>query len=343
MNQMTRHIRFLTSLTLLLGIFCATAPRQSVLTTKFENVKKSAEEIRAVLYRTVVRFDGVIEDAADSIKRNTNDMAIQRNALLWKMYGIPAIHQAAFHPDPVVGLLDIKALMIQMYNFFETGAGAQAFGKWQSIAIDGLEKYSLELDKTMRDLTVSGDITVTQEGIQVWADENPMEDFYFQRASTAAVFDTLLYDERRGLFDATGLIADGMSDLSGRMNILMEYMPRQARWQAEYLLLVESSKLMNTVIDSLQFQLNALLDSIDMQRIATLVHLQNERIILTDFLDAERIVLFQDANTLTNKMMADVKGIIDDLRGMAILLGIVLLGIPLTLGIIIGRMIGRKG
>ena len=343
MSQVSRRIIVLIALVSIFATYCSTAPRQSVLAAKFEDVEKSSEELRAVLHRTTLRFTGVIEECADEIKEQATDVTIQRNVLLWKMYGIPAVHQAAFHPDPVAGLLDINALTFQMSDFFETGYGKQAFGEWQHIARDGLKKHRLELNETMRHLTISGDITVTQQHIRAWADENPMEDFHFQRVSISTMLDTMLYDERRGLFDATALIADGMNDLSGRMKIYTEYLPRQARWQAEYLLLVESSKFMKTVMDSLQSQLNAMLDSINVQRVATLYELQRERIALTDFVQTERIAFVHELNTLTDRSMIDIKGVVDHLRGLGILLGIVLIGVPLALGIIIGRIMQRKG
>jgi hypothetical protein len=191
-------------------------------------------------------------------------------------------------------------------------------------------------------MTKSGDIAALQEYVRSWADEHPIEDFYFQRISFAVLLDSLAYDEKRGLFDATGIIADGMNDLSGRLDIYAEYLPRQARWQAEYLLLVESTQLANYVLDSLQFQLNAMLDSINIQRVATLEELQRERIVLTDFIRTERIAFVQELNKIMDKLLAPVNGLVDRLPGMGMLVGIILIGIPLVVGIIIGRITRRR-
>ena len=343
MNQVSRRIIVLTALGSIFATFCSTTPRQSALAARFKDVEKNIVEMRAVLHRNTVRFAAVIEESADSIKKETRDVQIQRNALLWTMYGIPAVHQAAFHPDPVAGLLDLKTLAIQMYNFFETGHGQHSFGEWQHIALDGLEKYHLALNEAIRAMTISGDITVAQEYVRSWADEYPVEDLYFQRTPFTVLLDSLMYDEKRGLFDATGLIADGMNDLSGRMNIYTEYIPRQARWQVEYLLLMESTKIINMVIDSVQFQLNSILDSINIQRIATLYELQKERIALTDFVRSERVAVFDELHVLRDKSITDIRGVVDNLRGIGIVLIIVLIGVPLTLGVIIGRMIRQKG
>ncbi len=343
MHSVSRPIAVLIVFVSTLVIVCATAPRQSALTVKFENVAKNIEEIRAVLHRNTARFAAAIEKSADKIKEKTGDEKIKRNTLLWKMYGIPAVHQAAFNPDPVAGFLDMKTLLVQMYDFFATGAGKHVFGEWQSIALNDLEEYHRELDDVMSNMTKSGDITVLQEYIRSWADGNPIEDLYFQRTSFTVLLDSLMYNEKRGLFDATGMIADGVNDLSGRLNIYTEYLPRQARWQAEYLLLVESTQLTNDLIDSLEFQLNAMLDSINMQRIATLHEMQRERIVLTDFIETERIAFVQDLNTLMDRLLDPVHNIVDRLRGAAILAGIMLILIPLTLGIVIGRITRRKG
>lgn len=343
MRSIARPIPAILIAVSIFSTYCATAPRQSALTVRFEDVAKNIEEIRAVLYRNAARFTTTIEESADKIKERTLDSQIQRNTLLWKMYGIPAVHQAAFHPDPVAGFLDMKTLLVQMCDFFATGEGKNAFGEWQNIALSDLEAYQRDFDDVMSSMTKSGDITTLQEYVHSWADEHTIEDFYFQRISFAVLLDSLAYNEKRGLFDATGIIADGVNDLSGRMNIYAEYLPRQARWQAEYLLLAEGAQLSNSLVDSLQFQLNAMLDSINMQRIATLEELQRERIALTDFVHTERIAFTQELNTLMDKLLDPVNELVGRIPGVGILVGIILIGIPLALGIIIGRITHRKG
>ena len=340
---MSRRIVVLCAFVSIFVTYCATAPRKSALTVKSEDVAKNIEEIRAVLYRNAARFAAVIEESADKIKGQTSDEQIQRNALLWKMYGIPAIHQAAFHPDPVAGFLDTKTLLVQMHDFFATGAGKNTFGELQNIALEGLTKFDLELTEVMRGMTKSGDITVPQGYTRTWADQHRIEDLYFKRISFTVALDSLMYDKKHGLFDATGMIADGMNDLSSRMNIYIEYLPRQARWQAEYLLLAEGTTFMNKSMDSLQLQLNAMLDSINMQRIATLYELQRERIALTDFVQTERIVFVQELNTIMDRLLDPINNAVDRLPSVGILVGIILIGIPLMLGIIIGRFTRRKG
>ena len=71
----------------------------------------SAGEIRIRAVQLGREFSAEIERAADSIRSLTDEPSIRRHALLWKMYAIPAAHEAVLLPDPAASIIDAIARM----------------------------------------------------------------------------------------------------------------------------------------------------------------------------------------------------------------------------------------
>ncbi len=100
----------------------------------------SATELRARLYELPQRLGGIVEVAADRIRLESSDPAVRRRALLWEADGIPALYAAALRPDPLAGALDLAVFVYQMEYYLEDGAGKDAFGPQQEIALGAVQK-----------------------------------------------------------------------------------------------------------------------------------------------------------------------------------------------------------
>ncbi len=66
------------------------------------SISASESEIRFRVVELGRLFSTEIERAADSIRALTGEPSIRRHALLWKMYAIPAAHEAVLLPDPAL-------------------------------------------------------------------------------------------------------------------------------------------------------------------------------------------------------------------------------------------------
>lgn len=317
-NEYGRHV--LTNLILLLGFFlvaggCRTAPKQTHLMSTYENVKISSLELKIRTHKFEGRFSGIVEQAADEIIDQTSDQKIRERALLWKMYAIPAAQKAIFQYDPLASLVDIWALCIQMREYFIEGAGKDAFGDWQTIAVDASELLESEIIAIAKKVTRSGDISKGQDFVDFWASENPIESPLFTRRSTTELFASVMAETKFSLSSTVFTVAESIIFISNRMNSYLDFLPKQGRWQVEFLTnkLVQhedidtglenfSSMAGSTeravdmaeqVPEIIQNERIALLKEMDRQRIATLDELKNERMAILDSMQKERIAVLE--------------------------------------------------
>ena len=178
---------------------CSTAPpRQTAFMSGTENVDVTSMEVRIHAYGYAERFSARVETAADEILAVTEDADVARNALLWKMNALPAMHLAVFQPDPLIGFLDAWTLTVQMGDFFTTGAGRDAFGPLQSIAVEASEALERAVGEVIASVTVSGDAPWGERTVRAWADSHPITSMEFLRETTASEFADVLGQDQAG-------------------------------------------------------------------------------------------------------------------------------------------------
>jgi hypothetical protein len=151
-----------------------------------ENVDLTSTELRLHVYGYAERFSADVERAADEILAGTEDAHVTRNALLWKMNALPAMHVAVFQSDPLMGFLDAWTLTVQMRHFFTTGAGRNAFGPLQSIAVEASEALERAVGEVVASVTVSGDAPEGEQIVRAWEDSHPITSMEFLRETTAS-------------------------------------------------------------------------------------------------------------------------------------------------------------
>lgn len=281
----------------------------------YENVSISSLELKIRIHKFEERFSGIVEQAADEIIDQTSDQKIRERALLWKMYAIPAAQKAIFQYDPLVSLIDIWALCIQMREYFIEGAGKDAFGDWQAIAVDASELLESEIIAIAREVTSSGDISKGQDLVNSWASENPIESPLFIRRSTTELFASVMGETKFSLSSTVFTVAESIIFISNRMNSYLDFLPKQGRWQVEYLTskfvqredidagLENFSSIAGSteravdmtekIPEIIQNERIALLREINRQRVATLNELKNERMVILDSMQKERIAVLE--------------------------------------------------
>ncbi len=303
---------------------CQGLPQQTAFMATSTAITASMGELRVRAVQLGRQFSMEIERAADSIRAVSDEPAVRRHALLWKMYAIPAAHEAVLLPDPALSIMDVWAFAKQMEQYFDRGAGRDVFGPHQQIALDAVQR----LDRAVLDQAVLvTDSTRNVEGVRAqmdaFVDQYPIQGPQFGRTSIAVVSADLLGTNVGSAVAAVGDINQTVGEIADRLAFHNEYLLKQASWTILQLLeevaydtsvtaalasatealrnasalaeglpaLVESERA--TVVDALRRELAVLLQSVDVQRVATLQVLSAELAVLIDAIERERVIAFE--------------------------------------------------
>jgi hypothetical protein len=195
-----------------------------------------SRQARVWIYEIADRLAGEIERSADEIRAAAEEPRARRAALEWKTEGVPALYRAAFQPDIVIAVADMWLLIVQMQQFFESGAGREWLGEHADEAAETSRRMERDLVDFIK--SVGGDPEQTQAGLLVheFAAQNPILASIASRPTAAAALADRLRTGKIGTFEAVGTLVEGFGELSDRLSVYGEQMPKQVRWQAELLL-----------------------------------------------------------------------------------------------------------
>lgn len=279
------------------------------LLDRLEEPKMTVEELRARNYDFVLRFSARVEEAAYRISSGSQDLRLARFALYWVSSAVPTAQSAAFQADPASALIDLWALSLQQEQFFDRGAGRDLFGDWQGLVVSSSREILQDVESIMKGVASEAEYARFRERIAQWVDENPIESLLFTRASTVPLTTAALGGYPSGTFAAIGNMADEVRDLSARMSIYAELLPKQVRWQGALLLSAEAAGtgLIQTMRDielhaAEMRHITEFLDSvpalISAERAAVMSDITAERLAVTRELDElldEKIALMLEA------------------------------------------------
>jgi hypothetical protein len=232
---MTRISLLLASL--LLPVSCQSSAKPERLIDEVEDAQIGERELRLRVFEYAREFGNVVEAAAGEIAEKTDDRFLRRRALLWQMSVIPACYSAASHDDAVAALVDVWALAVQMRVYFEEGDGRGIYGELQPLAVGAARELEQAVERLADSVPASGEATRGRELVHEWVKNNPMHGPLFARPSTAADVSTLTWAPGVGTFGAIRKMEERLAAIAERMSLYVEHLPRQARWQAGYLLL----------------------------------------------------------------------------------------------------------
>jgi len=302
---------------------CISTPKKSSMMKDAKNLQDmTSAELRLKVHAFAGRFEGTVAGAADTILDNADDPVIRRNALAWKLYAVPEGQKAAFHYDPLAGLIDVAALCGQMKQFFGPGGGGQdLFGEWQGVAVQASDRLDEEVWELGESLTLSGDVTEVRQSVAEWVADHTIDDVTMVRNSTRDLSAKMASEAGSGAGAAIGGITDTVSDLSDRLTIYAASLPSQARWQAQMLVydMLDEAELENLgptteslansidriastveltpdlivrerakTLEELDAIAQALIDAIDRQRMATIDAVGIERLAVLAAIERER-------------------------------------------------------
>jgi len=292
---------------------CMSTQSVSPVAESLDSLGISNRGVREANIRVAYRYGLAVEQAADSIIMLAKDQAAKVNAYIWKIYCIPVIRQIYSQSDPVVSAFDGLAFSMQCREYFTTGIGKDRFGAHQQIALNAVETIERRLVEANRRYLTTANFDSLIATTSRWATKNPLTNHVFERASFFNEMDALLGRQDYSVGSAVGRIADDVDDLSGRLSLLSAQLPREARWQGEYLITDLALKERLNSIDTTMMSLRATFATLDEELrtdgvpvdITVIRQLHSTIKTALDQLSAERAIVMAEIDRLRVATFAD--------------------------------------
>lgn len=356
---------------LLLGASaCLTMPgrQKSELQAAIGGTHMSPAALRVRVRALAGRFSGELQTVAEDLATRTADPATRLALTRFKVNAIPQMQQALLQPDPVAALIDAWALLAQLRPALaELVRRGDLSAEFKATLGERFTAMESELADIWCELTGTRDASQVATQIHAWAADHPLTSLA-ARMSTVGLLAQLT--ERSGIrpLGAASLLLEDTQDLALRMDLLAEYAPRIARWQAEIFvreLLVDPSLLGSgetprEVLESIVRLLDSaegLPSLITRERIAAFEQIEAERLAFQAFVDRERTAAFEALAQERATALADSEKIGADLVDRAferandladrvllrlLLLAVVVGLIVVALGLIVVRRAGAR-
>ncbi|MFC2094415.1 hypothetical protein ACFLSH_02175 [Bacteroidota bacterium] len=296
---------------------CFSAPTETAL-MKEAGVKVSITEYKIRLREFGYRFVGIVELSADEIISKSADNEIKKQALLWKIYAIPAMIRSISINDPFASGVDAWILSVQMLQYFEDGYGKELFGEYQDIAITASRLIISDIENLAREIKRGDDISRGQKITRDWTNKNPLKNNKFLRVSALDTVAHIIGSKGYDLGGSVENIAVSVDDLKNQVTLYTNYLPKEIKWQIEYAAyemfgdstmgnimqnfntITQSTDRITKVVEGTPLLVEELqqssLDNINYQRLATLNALTDERIAVMESIKLERIAILEDIN-----------------------------------------------
>jgi hypothetical protein len=344
---------------------CGGSGQTSVFQSQMDTLGVTINQVRIGNLHKSIKIGNLVEQAADSIRAGSQDPMVRENALVWKMSVIPDFRRVLLYSDPVAAALDGQAFAVQMRHYLDGGPGNSLFGERQQIAVRAARTVE-SLFTSFTDTTGSVELKegVNRE-VEEWAREHPIDNRTFDRESVVPYLTKLRIGYVPSLPRTAGDIAENVSNISNHLNLYAAQVPREARWQAEYL--IDDMELVPRM-DSLQREADRALASVDslMRLIASgavtidipaLKSLHDDIVLLERMISAEREIVLADVerqrvvtlqeverygDVLLEKTSGQAVVIVDHLMLRVAQLAALLVIVIILSGLIVFRVLRRK-
>ncbi|MDA7861469.1 hypothetical protein N9B22_00210 [bacterium] len=303
----------------------------------------SSNKLRVLIDDFTLRYASHIEQTSDQILAQAPSTHVRRNALLWKINGINATFRASARKDPMGAFLDLWILVKQTDDLFDRESNA-LFGSFSLAQLNGHGKFNDRLLKIQK--TIGKDLPKLNDNIELgesfaadFAANFPIDNLQFDRESATSHYIAAVKEKSHETMEVLGRLESNVDELQGLVRLYAEFLPKQARWQAELLSLdvIEMSPLTDSLANLKQTtlaaqaisqtveQLPALVDherqsieiaineqrektvaQIEAMRLNTIDQLQQERRIVLESVNQERVIATEDLKQQLDKTLASV-------------------------------------
>lgn len=269
----------------------------------------NARRVRLSAQNLANLYMSTVELTADSIAKLSGEPAIQYAALEWKANAIPAFQRAMYQTDPLVSYVDGWTLIVQMRQFYDTGAGRTRFGPYQDVAVNGILAVETKIDSTALANRPPEVYDRFHNFVYSWADAHPLNDLFLRQSVGEAAMMHLSDDRPEGL-GQLGTLTEFATDAQQMSLMLATYIPKEVRWQSELLIssLADTTRLSPVLaaVDSMAVMraLTALIEHtpgmIAEERAALFTEISRERLAILENLEGQRIATLDAAVELIN-------------------------------------------
>ncbi|QYA25585.1 hypothetical protein G3I01_08695 [Gramella sp. MT6] len=316
-SNFSHRMRFIFSIFLILvfGIQgCTAQKKKKSVGPGGGEIEISQQELSSTMNDFFYRFERSIIESADNIIKASQDPAVDREALVWKMNSIPVANTAIYNSDPFLGYIDIAVFTYQMKLYFEKGAGKDLFGEQQDIAISTVNSLWEDLLDIGRNLVPDNDISEGARIVTDFAEKHPLTSSYFVRQSTIPVMTKIQNAEKVTFKRLAEDMSQGLDKMRAQLGSYMEVLPKQVRWESEFLI---DNALTNAELNSRFDSISNLLertvlvlesspDLIDNQREAAFKDISGERIAVLQALSMEREIILEEIKKERAIVLAEI-------------------------------------
>lgn len=229
--------------------------------------------LRAETFSYLEHFTHKVEATADEIIAATNDPQVKREALLWKIYAIPACMVAQDHPSPLVSFVDMWILTRQMRHFFENGPEKDAFGDQQMVVVRACRQLESQADELARVYFNEAGYARAAKRVSEIANGNPLDATGFDRPFSPKDIETIITGPDAGIFAMAQNLEVEVQKLQIKMGYYAALLPRIARWQAELftedLLDNEIAPIITDLQSGISEERQIILEDVNRQRVET--------------------------------------------------------------------------
>jgi hypothetical protein len=289
---------------------------QGLLEQLTPEAQLSSHQLRVLVSDFALRFNSRVEEGADRIIAQAPDSEIRKNAILWKKNATSSAFRAASRTDPLAAYLDIWILNRQMVALFVSPEGSRLFGPRQTIAVDTCRHLEPDLKGIYR--AIGADLPLGEDFVSQFAADYPIRNLYFERESLSTCYVQAINEPTRELYQAVGQLQENLADLQKLSMVYAEHLPKQARWEAE-LLLLDSADIEMVARPLAQF--SAMTDSIAQVTpiVTSLPELvQHETRVMRQFVSGERLDTMLRIDRMRQATMGDIQrerfAVLDALR-----------------------------
>jgi hypothetical protein len=316
----------------LLTAGCASSgtTRKGAAIKSAKNVKLSAAELSSRNQSLLALYSAEIEAAADKIILESQSRVTRRQALVWKAEAIPMMQRSLLNTDPVSAVVDTWVFIFQMRAYMEQPAVKEGLGEFHPVVAGTLKNMDTEIERVVVAAAPNANVADLRQRANDWADAHPIQEGLAGRQSADPEM-----IRRAGEADLRGLsslkaLGESLGDLTARLDSYNIYAPKQARWQAELLLidltrdpevgavmsnlgvlsgaLRKTSSTMERMPEIVGEAREAVLADVEGQRLATQDFLRDERLQTLDALRQERIATIAAMRNERLAATADLRG-----------------------------------
>lgn len=265
-------------------------------------IEISPLELRETMNDFFYKFERTLTESADSIMLISSDPSIDREALIWKMNAIPVANTAIYNSDPFLGFIDIAVFTYQMKMYFESGAGKDLFGDQKVIAIHALDILWEDLEKIGTNLAPDNDISEGVKSVIEFAEQHPITSSYFVRQSTIPLM-TKIQEAEKITFKGLAVdMSQSLDEMRSQISSYMEVLPKQVRWETEYIInntlnhsdLTKRVDSLFRLLERSVLVLESSSELVDNQRQAAFKDISKERLAITDLIRQERQIILDE-------------------------------------------------